>query len=133
MKETPVGFSGQLTSPRPITLPNDFGKPIAMTASLVAEDIHFSTATGLLTVEKLYRTVQGRVGYGIIAASGESRERRAYTLDEQGETVICDNGAFAVELPVDDLHELLAMALQAEDAFKTVGEHARFSVAVNDE
>jgi len=133
MNSTPVGFSGQPAAARPITLPNDFGKPIAMTASLVAEDIHFSTATGLLTVEKLYRTAQGRLGYGIIAASGECRERRAYTLDDQGETVVCDNGAYAVELPVDDLYELLAMALQAEDALKTVGEHAQFSVAVNED
>jgi hypothetical protein len=133
MNRTPVGFSDQPMQARPVTLPNDFGKPLAMTASLVAEDIHFSAATGLLTVEKLYRTAQGRVGYGIIAASGESRERRAYTLDDQGETVVCDNGAFAVELPVDDLYELLAMALQAENALKTVGEHAQFSAAVNDE
>jgi len=133
MNQTPTGFSGQPTPARPITLPNDFGKPIAMTASLVAEDIHFSTSTGLLTVEKLYRTAQGRVGYGIIAASGESRERRAYTLDEQGETVVCDNGAFTVELPVCDLHELLCMALQAEDVLKTVGEHAQFSTAVNED
>jgi len=133
MNRTPVGFPGQPTQPRPVTLPNDFGKPIAMTASLVAEDIHFSTSTGVLTVEKLYRTAQGRVGYGIIAASGESRERRAYTLDDQGETVVCDNGDFAVELPVDDLYELLCMALQAEDALKTVGEHAQFRPAVNEE
>ena len=133
MNETLVGFTGLPTSVRPVTLPNDFGNPIALTASLVAEDIHFSTATGLLTVEKLYRTAQGRVGYGIIAASGESRERRAYTLDEQGETVVCDNGAYAVELPVGDLHELLCMALQAEDALKTVGEHAQFSAAVNED
>jgi hypothetical protein len=133
MNQTPVGFTGLPTSVRPVTLPNDFGTPIALTASLVAEDIHFSTATGLLTVEKLYRTAQGRVGYGIIAASGESRERRAYTLDEQGETVVCDNGAYTVELPVSDLQELLCMALQAEDALKTVGEHAQFSVAVNED
>jgi len=133
MNQSPEGFSGLPTPARPVTLPNDYGKPIAMTASLVAEDIHFSTASGLLTVEKLYRTAQGRVGYGIIAASGESRERRAYTLDEQGETVVCDNGAYSVELPVCELQELLCMALQAEDALKTVGEHAQFSLAVNDE
>ncbi len=133
MNQTPMGFSGLPTPARPVALPNDYGKPIAMTASLVAEDIHFSTSTGLLTVEKLYRTVQGRVGYGIIAASGESRDRRAYTLDEQGETVLCDNGAYTLELPVNELQELLCMALQAEDALKTVGEHVHFSVAVNDE
>lgn len=133
MNRTPVGFSGQPTLPRPVTLPNDFGKPLVMTASLVAEDIHFSNSTGVLTVEKLYRTAQGRIGYGIISASGESRERRAYSLDDQGETVLCDNGAFAVELPVNDLHELLCMALQAEDALLTVGEHALFRSAVNEE
>jgi len=133
MNPTLVGFSGQPTQPRPVTLPNDFGKPIAMTASLVAEDIHFSTTTGVLTVEKLYRSPQGLTGYGIIAASGESRERRAYTLDDQGETVVCDNGAFGVEIPVDDLYELLCMALQAEDALKTVGEHALFRAAANED
>lgn len=116
-----------------MTLPNDFGKPLSMSASLVAEDIHFSTGTGVLTVEKLYRTAEGRLGYGIIAASGESRERRAYSLDEQGDCVIADNGCFAVELPVNDLYELLAMALQAEDAVKTVGEHALIRPAVNED
>ena len=132
MNSTSDGISGQLHPARPVSLPNDYGTAISMTASLVAEDIHFSTATGLLTVEKLYRTALGRVGYGIIAASGDNRERRAYSLDEQGETVICDNGAYALELPVGDLHELLCMALQAEDALKTVGEHAQFAQAVND-
>jgi hypothetical protein len=133
MNRTPVGFTGQPTQPRALTLPNDFGKPISMVGSLVAEDIHFSTSTGVLTVEKLYQSAQGLVGYGIIAASGESRERRAYTLDDQGETVVADNGAYAVELPVCDLHELLCMALQAEDAAATVGEHAVFRPAVNED
>jgi len=133
MNRTPVDQNNHLHQPRPVTLPNDYGKPLGMTATLVSEDIHFSTATGMLTVEKLYRTVEGRVGYGIISASGESRERRAYVLDEQGETVIADNGAYAVELPVNDLFELLAMALQAEDALKTVGEHAQLRPAVNEE
>lgn len=119
--------------PRPVTLPNDFGDPLALVASLYAEDIHFSTATGVLTVEKLYRTPEGKVGYGIIAASGETRERRAYLLDDQGETVLADNGAFTLELPVDDMYELLAMALQADDARQTVGEHVQMRPAVNED
>lgn len=131
MNRTPGDFPTH--GSRPVVLPNDYGKPICLTASLVAEDIHFSTTTGVLTVEKLYRSSEGRVGYGIISASGESRERRAYTLDEQGETVIAENGSYGVELPVNDLFELLAMALQAEDAQKTVGEHALMRPAVNEE
>jgi len=130
MNRTNVDLTSQ---PRAISLPNDFGKPLSMTASLVAEDIHFSTGSGVLTVEKLYRTAEGRVGYGIIAASSDHRERRAYSLDEQGESVVADNGAYAVELPVADLCELLCMALQAEDALKTVGEHAQCCAAVNHE
>lgn len=130
MNRTPQNID---LGPRPVTLPNDFGNPIGLTASLVAEDIHFSTATGLLTVEKLYKTPEGKVGYGIIAASGESRERRAYTLDEQGDTVLADNGSFVVELPVNDMFELLAMALQAEDARQTVGEHMFLRPAVNED
>ncbi len=129
---TPSDFQQHASEPRPVTLPNDYGKPLSLTASLVAEDIHFSTATGVLTVEKLYRTPEGRLGYGIISASSERRERRAYSLDDQGETVIADNGCCSVELPVDDLYEFLAMALQA-DAVKTVGEHALLRPAVNEE
>jgi hypothetical protein len=128
MNRTTVDLNSQ---PRAITLPNDFGKPLTMTAALVAEDIHFSTGSGVLTVEKLYRTPEGRTGYGIIAASSESRERRAYSIDDQGENIIADNGAYSVELPVADLCELLCMALQAEDALKTVGEHAQCCAAVN--
>jgi len=129
---TTSGFQQHANGPRPVTLPNDFGKPLSLTASLVAEDIHFSTGSGVLTVEKVYRTPEGRVAYGIISASAENRERRAYSLDDQGETVIADNGCYCVELAVDDLYELLAMALQ-DDALHAVGEHAVIRPAVNEE
>lgn len=132
MNRTPQN-SDQHLGPRSITLPNDFGDPVCLTASLVAEDIHFSTATGLLTVEKVYRSLEGKVAYGIIAASGDGRERRAYLLDEQGETVIAENGRCALELPVNDMFELLAMALQAEDARETIGEHMIVPQAVNED
>ena len=89
--------------------------------------------TGLLTVEKVYRSLEGKVAYGIIAASGEGRERRAYLLDEQGETVIAETGRCTLELPVNDMFELLAMALQAEDARKTIGEHMIVRQAVNED
>jgi len=131
MNRTPL--TNQNIGPRPVTLPNDFGNPIGITAALVAEDIHFSTATGVLTVEKLYRTAEGKTGYGIIAASGESRERRAYLLDDQGDMVLADNGSYVVELPVADMYEFLMMALQAEDARQTVGEHVQMRPAVNED
>jgi hypothetical protein len=120
-------------TPRPVTLPNDFGAPIGVTASMVAEDIHFSTTSGVLTVEKLYHTIDGKTAYGIIAASGDSRERRAYLLDERGDTVIADNGNFVVELDVSAMREFLTMALQADDAVKTVGEHIQMRPAVNED
>lgn len=131
MNRTPQNIEN--LGPRAVTLPNDFGDAVSLTGSLVAEDIHFSTATGLLTVEKVYRSLEGKVAYGIIAASGEGRERRAYTLDEQGETVVAHNGLYELELPVNDMFELLAMALQAEDARKTIGEHMVMRQAVNED
>ena len=131
MNRTPHNIENP--GPRPVTLPNDFGDTVSLTGSLVAEDIHFSTATGLLTVEKVYRSAEGKVAYGIIAASGEGRERRAYTLDDQGETVLAHNGLYELELPVNDMFELLAMALQAEDARKTIGEHMVMRQAVNED
>lgn len=131
MNRTPQNIESP--EPRPVTLPNDFGDAVTLTGSLIAEDIHFSTATGLLTVEKIYRSLEGKVAYGIIAASGEGRERRAYTLDEQGETVLAHNGMYELELPVNDMFELLAMALQAEDARKTIGEHMMMRQAVNED
>lgn len=119
-------------APRPVTLPNDFGAPIGVTASMVAEDIHFSTTSGVLTVEKLYHTVEGKTAYGIIAASGETRERRAYLLDVRGgESVIADNGNAVVELNIPALREFLAMALQSEDAVSTIGEHVQAQPAAN--
>lgn len=121
-------------APRPVTLPNDFGAPIGVTASMVAEDIHFSTSSGVLTVEKLYRTVEGKTAYGIIAASGETRERRAYLLDVRGEqSVIADNGNAVVELDIPTLREFLVMALQSEDAVSTIGEHMQAQPAANGE
>jgi len=131
MNRTPQDIES--LGPRPVTLPNDFGDAVSLTGTLVAEDIHFSTATGLLTVEKVYRSLEGKVAYGIIAASGEGRERRAYTLDEQGETVLAHNGLYELELPVNDMFELLALALQAEDARKTIGEHMLLRQAVNED
>jgi hypothetical protein len=132
MNRTPQ-ITEQAIGPRSVALPNDFGDPVSLTATLVAEDIHFSTATGLLTVEKVYKSLEGKVAYGIIAASGEGRERRAYLLDEQGETVIAENGRCTLELPVNDMFELLAMALQAEDARETIGEHMIVRQAVNED
>lgn len=132
MNRTPQDSAHNAT-PRPVLLPNDFGNPLALTATVMAEDIHFSQATGVLTVEKLYRSAEGTLGYGIVSASGESRERRAYLLDDQGDCVVVDNGSYVVELPVADLHEFLAMALQAEDALQTVGEHALLRAAVNED
>lgn len=131
MNRTPQDI--ETLGPRPVILPNDFGDAVSLTGTLVAEDIHFSTATGLLTVEKVYRSLEGKVAYGIIAASGEGRERRAYTLDEQGETVLAHNGLYELELPVNDMFELLALALQAEDARKTIGEHMVLRQAVNED
>ncbi len=132
MNRTPQNMS-QHNVPRAVSLPNDFGAPVGITGILVAEDIHFSTGTGLLTVEKLYRSEEGSVAYGVIAASGESRERRAYLLDERGEHVHADCCGRALELPLDDMYELLAMALQAEDAASTLDEHMLLRPAVNED
>lgn len=132
MNRTPQTMD-QNSAPRAISLPNDFGAPVGLTGTLVAEDIHFSTATGLLTVEKLYRAEQGRVAYGVIAASGESRERRAYLLEERGDHVLAECCGRALELPLDDMFELLAMALQAEDAASTLDEHMLLRPAVNED
>lgn len=133
MQNTPIDIPGQ-SQTRAVTLPNDYGRPVSVTASLVAEDIHFSTESGMLTVEKLYKTPEGKLAYGIIAASGDARERRAYTIDDQGEMVIADCGAYAIEMPAADLWELLCMALQAEDARQTVGEHVmQVRSAVNED
>lgn len=132
MNRTPQNLS-QHNAPRAVSLPNDFGDPVGITGTLVAEDIHFSTGAGLLTVEKLYRSEEGAVAYGVIAASGETRERRAYLLEEHGEHVFADCCGRALELPLDDMYELLAMALQAEDAATTLDEHMLLRSAVNED
>lgn len=130
MNRTPHDIQSE---PRLVALPNDFGSAISFTGTVVAEDVHFNTASGVLTVEKLYGTPNGKTAYGIISASGDCRERRAYMLDDQGEFVHADNGTFALELPVADLHELLAMALQAADADETIGDHMQMLRAANEE
>jgi hypothetical protein len=116
---------------RNVTLPNDFGPALCVSGVMIAEDIHFSQTSGMLTVEKLFRTQEGALRYGIISATGDSRERRAYTLEDRGDTVLAGSGACELELSVDALYEFLAMALQAEDAAETVGEHALMRQAVN--
>lgn len=118
-----------------IVLPNDFGPDIPVDGQLLAEDMHFNNATGMLTVEKVYEARGGSRAYGVISAIGHSRERRAYTIEEQGEKLTISNGSVTLDVSLDEMVELLAMALSAEAEVQddqTGFEHIRRRLAAND-
>ncbi|MGE4506948.1 MAG: hypothetical protein AB7D51_16500 [Desulfovibrionaceae bacterium] len=118
-----------------IVLPNDFGPDIPVDGQLLAEDMHFNNATGMLTVEKVYDAQGGSRAYGVISAIGHSRERRAYTIEEHEERLTISNGAVTLEVGLDEMVELLAMAMAAEAPVQDEQsdfEHIRRRLAAND-
>ncbi|MEF2229399.1 MAG: hypothetical protein V3571_00565 [Pseudodesulfovibrio sp.] len=117
-----------------VNLPNDFGEDIAVSGHLIGEEMYFDDNTGMLTMEKLYRDEDGHFSYGIISAIGHARERRAYRIEERGESCIASNGSLSLEFSYDELFELLAVAMDAEkeSAGRQVSEQVRRRLAVNE-
>lgn len=116
-----------------ITLPNDFGKNINFTGKLVDEEMYFNDDTGMLTMEKLYRDEDESYAYSIISAIGHARERRSYRVSPGEELTRVDNGTLELDMPTDLLFELLAHAIQTENAAEAhSNEHVRRRLAVNE-
>ncbi|WP_018124149.1 hypothetical protein [Desulfovibrio oxyclinae] len=116
-----------------ITLPNDFGKNISLTGSLVEEEMYFNDDTGMLTMEKLYRAENDSYAYSIISAIGHSRERRAYSIRPGEEFTRVDNGCMELDLPTEILFELLEHAVRSENSRDSENsEHVKRKLAVNE-
>jgi hypothetical protein len=117
-----------------VRLANDFGEDVVVTAKLAAEDMHFNNATGVLTVEKLYQTADGRRAYSVVTAQERSRERRAYLIEERGERCLVTNGSVMLDFLTDELLLLLSMALSSEQAEAADSEYGRMfeKLAAND-
>lgn len=117
-----------------VTLPNDQGGDLTVTGKLVAEDMHFNNSNGMLTVEKIYAREEGGLAYGVISAIGHTRDRRAYLIEERGDVCSVSNGRLALEVPTDDLLELLSYAIEAEreSSTETTCDHMIRKLAAND-
>ena len=117
-----------------VNLPNDFGEDLSVTGQLIGEEMYFDDNTGMLTMEKLYRNQDGLLAYGIISAIGHARERRAYKIEEREESCIATNGSLSLEFSYDELFELLAVAMEAEQEStgRQVSEQVRRRLAVNE-
>ncbi len=118
-----------------VVLPNDHGREIPVSGALEAEDMHFNNTNGMLTVEKIFGISGGKRAYGVISAIGHTRERRAYVLEENDDTLRMSNGSVTLETSTEVLLELLAMALQAEEAKENEGslcEHMVGKLAANE-
>lgn len=100
-----------------VTLENDFGGQISFTGKLENESLNFDEHTGELVAEKIYSTEQGRTGYSVVNGDGIRRERRAYLLEDQGETCMVSNGSILLGLETENLLTLFAKAV-AEEAAK---------------
>lgn len=117
-----------------VRLANDFGEDLAVTGKLVAEDMHFNNANGMLTVEKLYQTQDGKRAYSVISAQDRARERRAYVIEERGERCLVTNGSVVLDFLTDELLLLLSMALASEqnEALDSEYGHMIGKIAAND-
>ena len=117
-----------------VNLPNDFGQDVSVTGQLVGEEMYFDDATGMLTMEKLYRGEDEELCYGIISAIGHARERRAYRIEEREESCIASNGVLSLQFSYDELFELLAVAMASEkdSASQQVNEQVRRRLAANE-
>lgn len=117
-----------------VNLPNDFGEDMTVEGRLIGEEMYFDDASGMLTMEKLYREENGKLSYGIISAIGHARERRAYRVEEREESCIASNGSLTLEFSYDELFELLAVALESEkeSVSRQVNEQVRRRLAANE-
>lgn len=131
-KDRTVGGSEEWVTT--VTLPNDQGGDITVNGKLVAEDMHFNNANGMLTVEKIYARQEGGLAYGVISAIGHTRDRRAYLIEEKGDMCGVSNGRLGLDVPTDDLLELLSLAIEAEreSATETSCDHMIRKLAAND-
>ncbi len=97
-----------------VTLENDFGGQISFTGKLENDSLNFDENTGELVSEKIYSTEQGRTGYSVVNGDGIRRERRAYLLEDQGETCMVSNGSLLLGLDTENLLTFFAKALAEE-------------------
>ncbi|MEF2146487.1 MAG: hypothetical protein V3573_13665 [Desulfovibrionaceae bacterium] len=117
-----------------LDLPNDHGNKIRLTGEVVAEDMHFNDATGMLTVEKLYDAGGGRLAYAAISAVDDRRDRRAYVIEEKDDRCIVSNGSVAMDLNTSDLLHLLSLAVTESErnaVMETRIENIRRKLAAN--
>ncbi|WP_027720498.1 hypothetical protein [Maridesulfovibrio zosterae] len=97
-----------------VNLENDFGGQISFTGKIENESLNYNENSGELVSEKIYSTEQGRTGYSVVNGDGLKRERRAYLLEDQGETCIVSNGSILLGLDTENLLTFFAKGLAAE-------------------
>ncbi|WP_319763160.1 hypothetical protein [Maridesulfovibrio sp.] len=94
-----------------VTLENDFGGQISFIGKLENESLNYNEDSGELVSEKIFSTEKGRTGYSIAFRKGEEREKRAYLMEDQGETCIVSNGSILLGLNTDVMLTFCAQAL----------------------
>ncbi|CCO22957.1 hypothetical protein [Maridesulfovibrio hydrothermalis] len=115
-----------------VTLENDFGGQISFTGKLDNETLNYNEGSGELVSEKIYMTEQGRTGYSVVTGDGFKRERRAYLLEDQGETCMVSNGSILLGLETDNMLTFFAAALaeQAESLSENELEYVKKQLKV---
>lgn len=104
-----------------ITLENDFGGQISFTGYLDGERMDYNEASSTLISEKIYRSEQGRVGYSVVVAQDDQRERRAYLLEQQNETCMVSNGSLLFGFDTEMMLTFLGQALDEDAASQNDG------------
>ena len=119
-----------------IVLQNDMGGDFAFKGWCIGEHEFFDEENGILTRQKLYKTVDGHRAYSVIASDGRHKERRAYLIRREGPLCKINNGLFDVTVSGEDLVRVvrglcgLTETVKAEDFFIQVEQ--AFKTAVNE-
>ncbi|MBI9111263.1 hypothetical protein [Maridesulfovibrio ferrireducens] len=105
-----------------VTLENDFGGPISFTGKLENEAMNYCERSGELVSEKIYMSEKGRTGYSVATRKDEAREKRAYLMEDQGETCLVSNGSILLGMDTDNLITFFAKVLDEQATEKSADE-----------
>jgi hypothetical protein len=105
-----------------VTLENDFGCPISFTGKLENEAMNYCERSGELVSEKIYMSEKGRTGYSVATRKEEAREKRAYLMEDQGETCLVSNGSILLGMDTENLITFFAQVLDEQATEKSADE-----------
>jgi hypothetical protein len=103
---------------RTVRLWSDRGGEIVFNGYPYAKTSFYDDRSGLLTRQELYALEDGRQAFSIVSIDGESKSRRAYVVEREGEICHIDDGKEKISMPLDSIMDFARMLLEI-DASRT--------------